>query len=114
MTASHLRLVHSADADVIPLPRTAMQRDPLTHHVLRLIPQHAITRHGEHITLTGQTAPLAVRVGLSQATRDGLADWMPTGSPGTDVARLTEPGIARLAEWNHTHPERPTTGGDAA
>jgi hypothetical protein len=105
MTASirHLRLVPPLGADVIPLPRAAAKYGPLAHHVLRLIPQEAVTRRGGHITVTGRTADAVVRAGLAAAERDGLIEWMHTGSPRQDIARLTEAGIAALAEWNRTH-----------
>lgn len=112
----HLRLIHSAQADVIdlPAPRAAVPYNPLLHHVLRLIPQ-AITRCGEHITIGGDTAPLSVRVGVAQAVRDGLARWQPSGD-GSHIALYTKAGRDVLQEWDRTHPARPDTtpGGDAA
>lgn len=101
-TRGHLRLVPPLDADVIPLPRAAVAYDQVVHHVLRLIPQAAITHRGEHITVNGDTAPLWVRAGMAKAVRDGLAYWQ--AACGVDgIAGLTETGIAALAEWDRTH-----------
>jgi hypothetical protein len=104
-TRGHLRLVHSSDADVIPLPRTAAAYDQVVHIVLRLIPQQAITHRGHHITANGEAVPLWFSAGLSKAVRNGLAEWH--AACGVDgIAALTETGTAALREWDRTHGQR--------
>lgn len=114
-TRGHLRLVHSAPADVIPLPRTPMRYDVLLHQALRTIPQEAITRHRMHVTVTGQDAPLWLRATLPKAVGLGLVAWRPCGDQ-TYLATLTATGARQLDAWDRDHPARPSHdgGGDAA